>query len=437
MNISVIAIGDELLIGQVTDTNSGDIARIIAPMGWSIKRVQVVSDDAEAINKAIDDAFAETDVILTTGGLGPTKDDITKGTLCKYFGGKMVHDPAVLENIKEVFRKRGIALNRLTEGQAMVPDCCRVIQNKVGTAPIMWFERGGKVLVSMPGVPFETHRMFVDEVFPQLLEKFPQDICIEHRTLIVAGLTESKVAMRLEEWENSLPEFMHLAYLPKPGIIRLRLDGRHTDRNIVKETIDRLHRELTEMFADNLIASDDLTASQAAIARLKSRGLTVSTAESCTGGNIAASITANAGCSEVYSGSVVSYSNDVKEHVLGVSHTDIEQHGAVSREVARQMSCGASRVLMTDCAISTTGIAGPGGGSAEKPVGTVWISIAVPREIEFSESVLAMIGGKEALVETIGDKRVETAVFHLPGTRDRVIERATSNALSALALLLK
>lgn len=198
MKVTIIAIGDELLLGQVVDTNSGAIARMIDPAGWSVERVNVIHDDAEAITAAVDEAMATTDVVLTTGGLGPTKDDITKLTLCKYFGGEMRFDPSVLENIREVFDKRGLRLNALTEAQAMVPTSCRVIQNRVGTAPIMWFERDGKVLVSMPGVPFETLQMFEAEVFPQLLKKYSSDVAIAHRCVIVEGLTESKVAMTLD-----------------------------------------------------------------------------------------------------------------------------------------------------------------------------------------------------------------------------------------------
>ncbi|MBD5210467.1 MAG: CinA family nicotinamide mononucleotide deamidase-related protein [Bacteroidales bacterium] len=413
MKIAVIAIGDELLLGQVIDTNSGSIARMIDPAGWSIEWVKVIHDDAEAITEAVDEAFAAADVVLTTGGLGPTKDDITKLTLCNYFGGEMVFDPSVLENIKDVFSRRGIKLNALTEGQAMVPSSCRVIQNRVGTAPIMWFERpDGKVLVSMPGVPFETVQMFESQVFPQLLEKFHSDEHIAHRCVIVEGLTESKVAMELDEWEDALPDFVHLAYLPKPGIIRLRLDGRHADGELLESTLNRLHGELCQRFADHLLADADLTPEEALLQRLRAHGYTVATAESCTGGNIAHRITALAGCSDCYLGSVVSYANSVKTDILSVDPATIEARGVVSEEVAAQMAEGVRRAIGADCSMATSGIAGPTGATPGKPVGTVCIAISTPA-------------------------RTISATYHFPGTRDRVIDRATTTALTLLAMTLK
>lgn len=413
MKIAIIAIGDELLIGQVVDTNSGSIARMIDPAGWSVEYVKVIHDDADAITAAVDEAFTVADVVLTTGGLGPTKDDITKLTLCKYFGGELRHDPTVLDNIKEVFAKRGIQLNPLTEAQAMVPTSCRVIQNRVGTAPIMWFERSdGKVLVSMPGVPFETLQMFRAEVFPQLLDKFHSDEHIGHRCVIVEGLTESKVAIQLDAWEDALPSFIHLAYLPKPGIIRLRIDGHHTDDALLQSTLDQLHAQLCDIFADHLLADADLTPEESMLQRLRAKGYSVSTAESCTGGNIAHRITAIAGCSDCYHGSVVAYENSVKINILGVDPAAIEAHGVVSEEVVAQMAQGIRKAIGSDCAIATSGIAGPGGATPGKPVGTVCIAIATP-------------------------ERTVAATYHFPGTRDRVIDRASTTALTLLAMALK
>ena len=413
MKIAIIAIGDELLIGQVVDTNSGSIARMIDPAGWSVEYVKVIHDDADAITAAVDEAFAVADVVLTTGGLGPTKDDITKLTLCKYFGGELRHDPTVLDNIKEVFAKRGIQLNPLTEAQAMVPTSCRVIQNRVGTAPIMWFERtDGKVLVSMPGVPFETLQMFRAEVFPQLLDKFHSDEHIGHRCVIVEGLTESKVAIQLDAWEDALPPFIHLAYLPKPGIIRLRIDGHHTDDDLLQSTLDQLHAQLCDIFADHLLADADLTPEESMLQRLRAKGYSVATAESCTGGNIAHRITAIAGCSDCYHGSVVAYENSVKINILGVDPAAIEAHGVVSEEVVAQMAQGIRKAIGSDCAIATSGIAGPGGATLGKPVGTVCIAIATP-------------------------ERTVAATYHFPGTRDRVIDRTTNNVLCRLIKMLR
>lgn len=412
MEVSIIAIGDELLIGQVIDTNSGDIAKMIQPAGWSVNNVQVIHDDASEIRNAIDNAFAKTDIVLTTGGLGPTKDDITKQTLCDYFGGKLQHDPTVLDNIKIIFEKRGIKLNKLTEAQAMVPSSCRVIQNLVGTAPIMWFERDGKVLVSMPGVPFETKQMFRSAVFPQLVKKFHSDVNIGHRTIIVADMTESVVAMTLDKWEDDLPDFIHLAYLPKPGLIRLRLDGMHHDKELLDHTLDFLKDQLVKQFSENILCDEDLTPEEALIKILRQKGLTLSTAESCTGGNIAHRITSIPGCSDVYLGSVVSYSNYVKTSVLGVEQNTIDSFGAVSEPTANQMAAGVATITKSSCAIATSGIAGPTGGSEEKPVGTVCISILTPAE-------------------------TTAFTFRFPGSRDRVIDRASTTALTRMAMALK
>lgn len=413
MKVSIIAIGDELLIGQVTDTNSGSLARLMAPHGWELASVRVVHDDADAIRRAIDHAMTETQVVITTGGLGPTKDDITKQVLCDYFGGTLRRDPTVTANIEEIFAKRGITMNPLTADQALVPTSCRVIQNRVGTAPIMWFERSdGHVLVAMPGVPFETIQMFQSQVLPQLIEAFPSTDHIAHRTLVVSGIPESQIALRLDRWEQAMPSFTHLAYLPNQGIVRLRLDGHHTDPTLLESEISRLHSELSHIFADNLLATDDLSPAQILISELRKAGLTVATAESCTGGTIASQITAVAGCSDVMAGGVVAYSNEVKKRILGVSPDTLEAHGAVSAETAAEMALGACRATGADCAVATTGIAGPTGGTPEKPVGTVWFGIAIHGQ-------------------------VTTFTHRFPGTRDRVVNRAATTALSALSMALK
>lgn len=404
MDISIIAIGDELLIGQVVDTNSGDIARHIAPEGWSVADVQVVADKPADIRRAIESAFKRSDVVLTTGGLGPTKDDITKQVLCDIFGGELREDPAVLANVKEVVAKRGLRLNDLTAAQAIVPTSCTVIQNRVGTAPLMWFESDGKVLVAMPGVPFETREMFSSEVFPMLLRRFPSDTAVEHRTLIVTDISESLLATRLEPWETALPSWAHLAYLPKPGIIRLRLDGRMADAAHLSREMDRLTSQLAELCGENLLAIGDLTPARILLNELIARNLTVATAESCTGGNIAHTITAEAGSSAAMLGGVVSYSNSVKHALLGVSNQTLAEHGAVSREVVTQMALGACKATGADVAMATSGIAGPGGAVEGKPVGTVWMAVAC-RE------------------------NVYTELFHFPGDRSRVIDRATTVAL--------
>ncbi len=412
MNASVIAIGDELLIGQVIDTNSGDIARMLNPVGWKMTDVQVVADDAGAITRAIDRAFATSDVVLTTGGLGPTKDDITKETLRQYFGGDMREDADTFQNVREVVTKRGLKLNDLTARQAIVPSSCRVIQNLVGTAPIMWFEKGGKVLVAMPGVPFETRQMFSSAVLPALLEKFPSDIAVEHRTLLVVNWSESRLAAEIAEWEDALPACVHLAYLPKPGLIRLRLDGMHRDRQYISRTLDALRGELIERLGDDILFADDKTPEEILLHYLHKKNLTVATAESCTGGSIARLITSVAGSSASFLGSVVAYSNEVKHNLLRVGSDTLAQYGAVSLPVVEQMAEGAAQAIGSDCAIATSGIAGPGGGTPEKPVGTVCIAVKSP----------------------LG---VVSAVHHFPGTRDRVIDRSATTAIIALIQQLK
>ena len=410
--ISIIAIGDELLIGQVIDTNSGDIARMIAPAGWTVNDVQVVGDNAKDITRAIDRAFESSNIIITTGGIGPTKDDITKRTLSQYFGGGMIKDDSVLKNVKIVVERRGIKLNELTASQAIVPSSCRVIQNRVGTAPIMWFERDGKVLVSMPGVPFETKQMFREEVFPQLLERFPSNNAIEHRTMIVTGYTESALAMKLEEWENSIPKHLHLAYLPRPGLIRLRLDGMHRDKNFLAQDIDHYFAQLAEIIGEKVLHLADAEPQEILLEHLNRLSLTVATAESCTGGNIAHLITGIAGSSSTFMGSIVAYSNDVKHRLLGVSNDTLERHGAVSIDTVEQMAEGVCKAINTDCSIVTSGIAGPGGGTPDKPVGTVCIAVKSPLGIV-------------------------SQTHHFPGDRNRVIERASTTAIIMLIEQLK
>ena len=290
--------------------------------------VQAVGDEADEIRPAIDRAFEQSDVVLTTGGLGPTKDDITKGVMRDYFGGELREDPAVLANVMDVVGRRGFKINALTAAQAIVPTSCRVIENRVGTAPIMWFEKGGKVLVAMPGVPFETREMFTSEVFPQLRGKFKTDVDIEHAVLMVTDYTESA---RREDCspEEALPEYLHLAYLPKPGLIRLRIDGAHRDRDFIASEVKRAAGELAAMLGDAVIATEDLTPAQILLQRCRELGLTLATAESCTGGNIAHELTLIPCSSDVFAGSVVSYSNDVKMGLLGVERVTLEANGAV------------------------------------------------------------------------------------------------------------
>lgn len=411
MRLSIIVIGDEILIGQVTDTNSGAVARMFGPMGWTVRNIYTIGDGYDEIFETVNRAMDESDLVITTGGLGPTKDDITKGVMTDIFGGELIHDPAVTENIHEVFSKRGLKMNPLTEAQAMVPSSCRVVQNRFGTAPVMWFERGGKVLVSMPGVPFETEGM-LPEVARLVKERFHADETLLHHSLMVAGITESALAQHLADFEDSLGQGLHLAYLPTPGLIRLRLDGRGTDGSGIELRFDEAVNRLKSRLGDLMIYDGDAAAAEILLRKLADRKLTVATAESCTGGNIAHRLTSIPGSSESFLGGVVSYANEVKSGVLGVNPADIEAHGAVSREVVEQMAVGACRATGARCSMATSGIAGPGGGSDEKPVGTVWMAWAA-------------------------DGHVESRVFHFPGNRLRVIDRATTEALLGLLAMIK
>ncbi len=412
MDYSIIVIGDELLIGQVTDTNSGWIARHLTPFGWNPKFVKVIGDNAEQITQAIDEAFAQTDCVLMTGGLGPTKDDITKPTLCRYFGGSLVLDEPTRLNVMEVVNRLNLKINDYTARQALVPTSCRIIQNQVGTAPIMWFEKGGKVLVSLPGVPFETETMMKRSVIHLLTERFPTDIHICHRTFIVVGYPESDLAIRLNDYELSLPTHIHLAYLPQPGLyIRLRLTGTLANSDMLTEQMDTFSRKLTELLGSSIICDEDKPTEAILGDVLTRMNLTLSTAESCTGGNIAHRITSVAGSSQYFMGSVVAYDNSIKSSVLHVPSQLINDFGAVSEHTVRAMVNGVCDMMHTQCAIATSGIAGPGGGTPDKPVGTVWVAA------KYGNSVVA-----------------EKKLFF--GNRAQVIERATTHGITLLLRLL-
>lgn len=411
MDVAIVAIGDELLLGQVTDTNSGEIARMLDPLGWKVTSVQVVHDDATAIRDAIDRAFAQAPVVLTTGGLGPTKDDITKGTLAAYFGGGLHEDPAVLEQVVRVMTSNGRTLNDLTRGQAVVPDACTVIPNEVGTAPLMWFERDGKVLVSMPGVPHETLTGMRLHVIPRLLERFPSELHIAHRVAIVADLPESQVAMTLEKWEDALPPHLHIAYLPKARLIRLRLDGVGRDEAVLNEELDRSFDAMCALLGSHVISRADISLPEILVGKAREAGVTLCTAESCTGGNIAREITSVAGCSDVMIGGVVAYANSVKTGLLGVSPATLESHGAVSEETVREMLAGALKATGATLAMATSGIAGPGGGTPEKPVGTV--VIGVQRQHEAPVVITCHFGGGRARIVTQATSVALTQAIHL------------------------
>lgn len=378
MRATIITIGDEILIGQIVDTNSALISRKLNAIGITIGEKISIADSREAIITTVERATRESQVVIITGGLGPTKDDITKTTLAEMFGSELRYDAVEGEHIRQLLARRGIAFTELNRGQALVPECCTVLHNAYGTAPGMWFDtpQGGAV-VSLPGVPFEMEHLMDEVVVPRLAEHFALR-SIVHRTLITRGIAESILAERIAAWEEALPEYMHLAYLPAPNIVRLRLSAYDVDKEEATKAIEREFDKLSEIIGDNIVGYEGESIEHLIHQRLTERGLTLAVAESCTGGAIASKFTAMAGASQYFLAGVVSYSNEAKRDILGVRMEDIEQYGAVSEEVARQMAEGARRVAGSDYAIATTGIAGPAGGSEAKPVGTVWMALATP-----------------------------------------------------------
>ncbi|MGN0032746.1 MAG: competence/damage-inducible protein A [Candidatus Limimorpha sp.] len=375
----IISIGDELLIGQVVNTNASWIGNMLTTNGFKVDAVLTVGDGEEEIIGALD-VCSDADVVIMTGGLGPTADDRTKQTLCGYFNTELEFNREVYDNMMGIFALRGYVMSERNKGQAYVPKSCKCIVNHYGTAPCMWFEKSGSVFISMPGVPFEMRHSFEEEILPMLLSVFRITPYMS-KVIMVTGIGESFLADKIQDWEESLPDFLSLAYLPKSGMVRLRLDGRHDDRELLRDTINKEVEKLVEIVGENIYGFDDAPLSKIVIEALRSKGLTLATAESCTGGNIASMITSNAGCSDVYKGTVVSYATEVKENVLGVNHDIVERFGVVSCEVAEQMAVGARRVMNTDYGLSTTGLAGPGGGTDAVPVGTVCIAVAGPNGV--------------------------------------------------------
>lgn len=378
MQATVITIGDEILIGQIVDTNSVSISKHLNSAGIVVHEKCSIGDDRTQIVETLERALANSQVIIVTGGLGPTKDDITKKTLAELFGSGMHLDERVASHVQRMLESRGIVFNELNRGQALVPDCCTVLFNAHGTAPGMWFEREDKVVVSLPGVPFEMEHLMQDEVMPRLKARFSLR-SIVHRTLITAGLAESMLAERIAPWEEALPPYLKLAYLPNPGAVRLRLSAYEVEGESVAREIAERFEALKQIIPEYVVGYETATVQELVHRTLTERGETLATAESCTGGTIAARFTAMAGASAYFRGGVVAYSNDLKQQVLGVSADDLERFGAVSEPVARQMAEGVRRLAGSDYAVATTGIAGPAGGSEEKPVGTVWIAVAGPR----------------------------------------------------------
>ena len=425
MKAEIITIGDELLIGQVVDTNSAWMAERLNEVGISLYQITSVHDDREHILKALDEALARVDIVFTTGGLGPTKDDITKNVLCEYFDTQLVENEQVRTHIYDLYKERPEALNRLTATQWLVPEKATILPNRVGSAPIMVFEnevkgerlkvkgegQNSKFLIALPGVPHEMKIAMAEQVLPYIrlevrgerlevkgerlevrgerLEVKGEGLEVRgerleagdivHRTILLSGIPESKLAILIEDWENALPSSIRLAYLPKDGMIRLRLSSYG---DATEEQIQTQIDSLMPLISNYVLATEDI-ALEALVGRLLAQhGKTIATAESCTGGRLAAALNAQSGSSAYYMGSVIAYDNSVKTNLLGVSQETLDTSGAVSESTVRQMAEGVRELLHTDYAIATSGIAGPTGGTAEKPVGTVWIAWATPESTE-------------------------------------------------------
>ena len=406
MKAEIITIGDEILIGQIVDTNAAYIAQRLNSAGFVVSERSSVGDRAEQIVRAIEQSMQRSDVVITTGGLGPTKDDITKTTLATLFGGGMHVDRRVEEHVRTMLAARNIEFNELNRSQAMVPDSCEVLFNAHGTAPGMWFERDGKVVISLPGVPFEMRHLMEDEVLPRLKSRFALRQIV-HRTMITSGIAESMLAARIAEWEDALPEHLHLAYLPSPNIVRLRLSAYEVDGEAVAQEIEERFRILEELIADHVVGYEGATVQEQVHRLLVESGKTLAVAESCTGGSIAAKFTAMAGASAYFLCGVTAYANEAKRDILGVDASLIELYGAVSEQVARAMAEGVRRISGADYAVATTGIAGPAGGTAEKPVGTVWFAVSSER-------------GTVAMMRNSGTDR------------GQIIDRATAYAIELL-----
>jgi len=411
MKATILTIGDEILIGQIVDTNSVSIAKHLNQAGVVVHEKCSIGDDAGEITHTVRRAMQESEVVIITGGLGPTKDDITKKTLAQLFDSEMRYDEAVAQHVEQMLTSRGIEFNALNRSQAEVPVACTVLHNAHGTAPGMWFEREGRVVISLPGVPYEMEHLMEDEVMPRLKAHFSLRQIV-HRTLITSGLAESILAKRIEQWEEALPAYLKLAYLPSAGIVRLRLSAYEVEGRPVAEEIEHRFAELQHLIPDYVVGFETATVEEQVHRCLIDHGQTLAVAESCTGGTISSKFTAMAGASAYFLAGLTTYSNEAKIKVLGVQASTIEAYGAVSEQTAREMAEGARRVTGADYAVATTGIAGPSGGSAEKPVGTVWFAVATPEGI--------------------------TTALHLCGTdRVQVIDRATAYAIRMLRDALK
>ncbi|WP_340154930.1 competence/damage-inducible protein A [uncultured Winogradskyella sp.] len=408
MQAEIITIGDEILIGQIVDTNSAYIGKEFNKYGISIYQITSIQDEKSHILQALKEAEANADIIIITGGLGPTKDDITKHTICEYFNDTLVEDKAVLANVEQIFSKWSSApLLEVNKQQALVPSKASVLMNHNGTAPGMWLEKNGKVFVSLPGVPYEMKALISEQVIPKLREQFNFPY-IMHKTILTYGKGESALAEDISKWEEDLPNFIKLAYLPSLGRVRLRLSGKSLDKIVLEDEIKKQVNLLLPQIEDIFVGFEEDESIESIIGkRLTKLGKTLAIAESCTGGRIAESFTANAGASAYFEGSVVTYATASKVKVLGLSEEVINKHSVVSKEVAEAMAKSVRALFNTDYALSTTGNAGPAKGDSDAEVGTVWIAIATKDKV-FSK------------------------VFDFGNLREKVIGRAANKAFEML-----
>ena len=405
MNVELVTIGDEILIGQTIDTNSAWMAKQLNSLGVKVAQIISVKDEREAILDQLSTSFERADLVITTGGLGPTKDDITKQVLCDFFDTELYRNAEVLERIEDYFRSRNRVMLETNRQQADLPKACEVLTNLVGTASGMWFEKKGRVVVSMPGVPYEMKHLMSEEVLPRIKDRFDLPTLFHH-TIMTEGIGESFLAEQVKEWEDSLSsEGIHLAYLPSPGIVKLRLSAEGDELAQLKEKILRKSKEFKQLVPQYIFGDNDIKAEEALGVQLKKQQKTIATAESCTGGYLAHLLTSVPGSSEYFKGSVVSYANEVKMNTLNVSEESLNTLGAVSQSVVEQMAQNVRQKMNADFALATSGVAGPEGGTDRKPVGTVWIALATKegvyakrfqfeqnRERNIRRSALAAIG---------------------------------------------
>lgn len=408
MKATIVTIGDEILIGQIVDTNSSFIAKSLDKIGIQITEMLSISDDKKHILDTFVSLQNKVDLVIITGGLGPTKDDITKHTFCEYFEDTLVENKAVLAHVIQLiegFYKRPIT--QMNRDQALVPSKCQVLFNKAGTAPGMWMKKENTVYISLPGVPYEMKYLVQEVIIPKVIVEYDRPYII-HKTILTYGEGESRIAERIEDWENSLPQFIKLAYLPAPGRVRLRLSARGTNKELLENAIDQNVQSLTKIIGDIIVGFDEDETIEVVIGRLLSQqNKTIATAESCTGGKLAERLTSVAGASAYFRGSVVSYATDTKVTVLGVNQQTIDEHSVVSSEVASEMVVGIQKIMQTDYAIATTGNAGPTKETGKAEVGTVFIALATPNEVIVEE-------------------------FNFGQPREKVIDRAVNKAFEIL-----